>query len=82
MEPAMDKTFIKLRNYFVNLHAVSCVESTEDGGIAITLTNRDHPIRLGATEASSFQEILGRFALQARVPAAGEQISEFRTRSH
>ena len=68
----MDKTFVKLRNYFVNLKAVSCVEATEDGGLAITLTNRDHPIRLGAAEAAVFQEILARFSLQGRASAAGE----------
>ena len=72
MGAAMDKTFVKLRNCFVNLQTVSYVETTEDGGMSITLTNRDHPVRLSATEASGFQEILGRFLLQARASAAGE----------
>jgi len=65
----MDRPFIKFRNYFINLEAVACLETTEDGGMAITIMNREHPIRLGPSEAAEFAQILGRFSLQLREPA-------------
>ena len=68
----MDKTFIKCRNAFVNLQNVSYVERTEDGGISITVVNRDQPVRLNAGEASDFEEILERFLLLPRTAVAGE----------
>ena len=68
----MDKTFIKFRNCFVNLQTVSYVERTEDGGISITVLNRDHPVRLSAAEASDFEGMLTRFLLQPRASAAGK----------
>ena len=62
----MDRPFIKFRNYFINLEAVACIETTEDGGMAITVMNRDLPIRLGAHDAAAFAQIMGRFSLQLR----------------
>ena len=68
----MDKTFIKFRNCFVNLQTVSYVERTEDGGVSITVANRDHPVRVSAAEASDLEDILARFSLQPRTSAADE----------
>ena len=68
----MDKTFVKCRNAFVNLQSVSYVERTEDGGLSITVVNRDQPVRLSAAEASDFEEILARFLLPPRTSATGE----------
>lgn len=28
----MDRPFVKFRNYIINLEAVACIETTEDGG--------------------------------------------------
>ena len=60
------KTIHQVRNYYINLDAVACVETTEDGGMAITVLNRDQPIRLGPKEGAEFGQILGRFSLQLR----------------
>lgn len=62
----MDRPFIRFRNYFINLQAVTCVETTEDGGMAITVMSREQPIRLGPNEAAEFAQIMGRFSLQLR----------------
>ena len=62
----MERPFIRFRNYYINLDAVACVETTEDGGMAITVLNRDQPIRLGPKEGAEFGQILGRFSLQLR----------------
>ena len=29
----MDRPFIKFRNYIINLNAVACIETTDDGGM-------------------------------------------------
>ena len=65
----MDRPFIRFRNYFVNLEAVACVETTEDGGMALTIMNREHPIRLGPKEAIEFAQIVARFSIQLRETA-------------
>ena len=65
----MERPFIKVRTYFINLEAVACIETTEDGGMAITVLNRDQPIRLGPEEGAEFGQILGRFSLQLRAAA-------------
>ncbi len=65
----MDRPFIRFRNYFINLEAVACVETTEDGGMALTIMNREHPIRLGPKEAIEFAQIMTRFSIQLREPA-------------
>ncbi len=62
----MERPFIKFQNYFINLEAVVCIESTEDGGMAITLMNREHPIRLGPKEAAEFSQLVARYSLQLR----------------
>ena len=65
----MDRPFIRFRTYFINLEAVACVETTEDGGMAITVMNREHPIRLSPNEAAEFTQIIGRFSIQLREAA-------------
>ena len=65
----MDRPFIRFHNYFINLEAVACTETTEDGGMAITVMNREHPIRLAPKEATEFAQIMGRFSLQHRETA-------------
>ena len=65
----MDRPFIRFRNYFINLDAVACIETTEDGGISITVMNRERPIRLDPTEGAEFEQILARFSLQLRETA-------------
>ncbi len=65
----MDRPFIRFRTYFINLEAVACVETTEDGGMALTIMNREHPIRLGPKEAIEFAHIMTRFSIQLREPA-------------
>ena len=65
----MDRPFIKFRNYFINLDAVACIETTEDGGMALTMMSREHPIRLGPKEATEFTQIMARFSLQLRETA-------------
>ncbi len=65
----MDRPFIKFRNYFINLEAVACIETTEDGGMAITVMNREHPIRLGPQEGAEFAQILGRHSMLLRAAA-------------
>ncbi len=72
----MEKMFIKLRNRFVNLQAVSYVETTEDGGMALELMNRDHPVRLSAAEAAEFQQVLERCSFQIRSSDAGFAASQ------
>ncbi len=62
----MDRPFIRVRDYFINLDAVACVETTEDGGMALTIMNRENPIRLGPKEATEFARIMARFSLQHR----------------
>ncbi len=62
----MEKIFIKFQNRFVNLQAVSYVETTEDGGMALDLMHRDHSVRLNAAEAADFQQVLARFSVQIR----------------
>ena len=68
----MDKTFVKLGTCFVNLQSVSYVERTEDGGISITVLNRDHPVRLSGAEAADFEGMLARFLLEPRSSATSE----------
>ncbi len=65
----MERPFIKFRNYYINLEAVACIETTEDGGMAVTILNRDQPIRFGPQEAAEFAQILGRYSLQLRAAA-------------
>ena len=65
----MDRPFIRFRNFFVNLEAVACVETTEVGGMALTVMNREHPIRLGPKEAIEFAQIMTRFSIQLREAA-------------
>lgn len=65
----MDRPFIRFSNYFINLEAVACTETTEDGGMAITVMNREHPIRLSPKDATEFAHIMGRFSLQLRETA-------------
>ena len=65
----MDRPFIKFRNYFINLDAVAYIETTEDGGMALAIMNREHPIRLGPKEATEFAQIMARFSLQLRETA-------------
>ena len=65
----MDRPFIRFGNYFINLEAVACVETTEDGGMAITVISREHPIRLGPNEAAEFSQIMSRYSLQPRETA-------------
>jgi hypothetical protein len=36
--------------------------------MAITVMNREHPIRLSSSEAADFERIMGRFSLQLREP--------------
>ena len=62
----MERPFIRFHNYFINLEAVACTETTEDGGMAITIMNRQHPIRLSPKDAAEFAQIMGRFSLQLR----------------
>ena len=62
----MERPFIKFRNYYINLEAVACIETTEDGGMAVTILNRDQPIRFGPQESAEFTQILGRYSLQLR----------------
>ncbi len=65
----MDRPFIRFQNYFINLEAVACTETTQDGGMAITVMSREHPIRLSPKEATEFAQIMGRFSLQLRETA-------------
>ena len=65
----MDRPFIRFQNYFINLEAVACTETTQDGGMAITVMSREHPIRLSPKEATEFVQIMGRFSLQLRETA-------------
>ncbi len=62
----MEKMFIKFQNRFVNLQAVSYVETTEDGGMIVELMTRDLPVRLDAAETAEFQQVLARFSFQTR----------------
>ena len=62
----MERPFIKFRNFYINLEAIACIETTEDGGMAVTVLNRDQPIRFGPQEATEFTQVLGRYSLQLR----------------
>jgi hypothetical protein len=62
----MEKRFIKIRDHYVNLYAISFAQSTDDGGLAVTVMNRDQPLRLSRDEAQEFLAVLSRFTIPSR----------------
>ena len=62
----MERNFISFRNYFINMATITCVEMTEDGGMAISLMSQPKPIRLSVNEGAEFRQILSRYSLQLR----------------